>query len=189
MSEIDKKEPQIGRDISDYLTEEERKKLLASLHHALVWVGVKEPEDLQIDRGDLESEMDKFHQTENDLPAEIHAAQGRVELHHLIWRLINEKEITVQERQQIEEMIEILEKKEKTEEEALKVEKLTSKQAIALHDEAAGIIRALLDLKDLLKKREHSIETKDAEEELIRQKVNEAKRWNNLLDQIQKDKG
>jgi hypothetical protein len=183
MSEIEKK------DINDYLTEEERKKLLASLHHVLVWVGVKEPEELQIDGNDLKSEMEKFHQTEKDLPPEIHAGQDRVDLHHLIWRLINEKEITEKERLQIAELIEILEKKEKIDEEALKAAKLTQKQAIRLHDEAASIIRALLDLKDLLKKREQSIDTKDAAEDLIRRKVDEAKRWNKLLDEIKKDDG
>jgi len=189
MSDIEKKDPLIDRDINDYLTEEERKKLLASLHHVLVWVGVKEPEELQIDGNDLKSEMDKFHQTEKDLPPEIHVEQARVDLHRLIWRLINEKEITEKERMQITELIEILEKKEKIEEESLKAAKLTLKQAIELHDEAASIIRALLDLKDLLKKREHGIETKDGAEDLIRQKVNEAKRWNKLLDKIKKGEG
>ena len=111
MAEIEKK------DINDYLTEAERKKLLASLHHVLVWVGVKEPEVMQIDGNDLKSEMEKFHQTEKDLPPEIHVGQGRVELHNLIWRLINEKEITEKERLQIAELIEILEKKEKIDEE------------------------------------------------------------------------
>ncbi|MCX6674652.1 MAG: hypothetical protein NTY37_12845 [Methanothrix sp.] len=61
------------------MTEAERKKLLASLHHFLVWVGVKEPEELQIDGNGLLSEMEKLHQTEKDLPPEIHAGQGRVE--------------------------------------------------------------------------------------------------------------
>jgi myosin heavy subunit len=189
MSEIEKEDPPIGRDINDYLTEEERKKLLASLHHVLVWVGVKEPEELQIDGDDLKSEMDKFHQTEKDLPPEIHAEQGRVDLHHLIWRLINEKEITEKERMQIAELIEILEKKEKVDEESLKAAKLTQKRAIELHDEAASIIRALLDLKDLLKKRERGIETEDAAEDLIRRKVKEAKRWNKFMNQIKKDEG
>ena len=183
MAEIEKK------DINDYLTEAERKRLLASLHHVLVWVGVKEPEELQIDGNDLKSEMEKFHQTEKDLPPEIHAEQGRVDLHSFIWRLINEKEITERERLQIAELIEILEKKEKIDEETLKAAKLTQKQAIELHDEAARIIRALLDLKDLLKKREHGIETKDGAENLIRQKVNDAKRWNTLLDKIKNGEG
>jgi hypothetical protein len=102
--------------------------------------------------------------------------------------LINEKEITEKERLQIAELIEILEKKEKIDEEYLKAAKLTQKQAIELHDEAARIIRTLLDLKDLLKKREHGAETGDAAEDLIRQKVKDAKRWNNFLDEIKEDK-
>jgi hypothetical protein len=128
----------LKKDINDYLTEVERKKLLASLHHVLVWVGVKEPEQMQIDGNDLKSEMEKFHQTE--------------------------KEITEKERLQIAELIEILEKKEKIDEEDFKAAKLTQKQAIELHDEAASIIRALLDL-------------------------NEAKKWNKFMDEIKKDDG
>ncbi|MDQ1261168.1 MAG: hypothetical protein QG575_349 [Euryarchaeota archaeon] len=154
MSEIEKK------DINDYLTEAERTKLLASLHHFLVWVGATEPEQMQIDGNDLQSEMEKFHQTKEDLPPEIHAGQGRVLLHHLIWRWINEKEITEKERLQITELIEILEKKEKVDEEDLKAARLSLKQAIELHDEAASIIRALLDLKDILKKKEHDRKAK-----------------------------
>ncbi|MHB8120496.1 MAG: hypothetical protein ACYDHX_17575 [Methanothrix sp.] len=128
-----------------------------------------------------------IHQTEKDLPPEIHAGQGRVELHRLIWRLINEKEITEKERLQIAELIEILEKKEKIDEEDIKAAKLTQKQAIELHDEAASIIRAFLDFKDILKKREQGIETEDVAEDLIRRKVNEAKKWNKFMDEIKKD--
>jgi len=182
MSEIEK------NAIPDYLTEAERKKLLASLHHALVWVGVKEPEQMQIDANDLKSEMEKFHQTEKDLPPEIHAGQSRVDLHSLIWRLINEKEITEKERLQIVELIEILAKKEKIDEEYLQAAKLTQKQAAEIHDEAASIIRALLDLKDILKKRENGIGTEYGAEDLIRQKVNQAKKWNKFMEEI-KNKG
>lgn len=64
---------------------------------------------------------------------------------------------------------------------------LTTKQAIQLHDEAAGIIRAILELKDLLKKKEHMSSSDDMTEELIRRKVSEAKRWNQFMDEI-KDK-
>jgi hypothetical protein len=54
----------------DYLSEGERKKLLVSLHRVLVWVGEKEPQELQIDRAALESEMNK----QNDL--EAHPGEG-----------------------------------------------------------------------------------------------------------------
>jgi hypothetical protein len=183
MSEIEKK------DITDYLTETERAKLLASLHHFLVWVGVEEPEQMQIDSQDLSSEMEKHHQTEKDLPSEIHVGQGRIELHRLIWRLINEKEITDEERLQIAELIEILDKKEKKDEEDLKTAKLSLKQAMMLHDEAASIIRALLDLKDILKKKEHGKQAEYDPEELIKRKVDQAKKWNNFMDEIKKNGG
>jgi hypothetical protein len=183
MSETDSK------DIADYLTEAEREKLLASLHHFLVWVGVAEPEQMQIDGNDLSSEMQKHHQTEKDLPPEVHAGQGRIELHRLIWRLINEKEITLEERQQIEELIEILDRKEKKEEQDLKTEKLSLKQAMALHDDAAGIIRAILDLKDILKKREHGAPAEYGAGELIKQKVDQVKKWNKFVDEIKKSGG
>lgn len=183
MSEIEKK------DITDYLTEAERTKLLASLHHFLVWVGATEPEQMQIDGNDLSSEMEKYHQTEKDLPPEIHAGQGRVELHRLIWRLINEKEITDEERLQINELIEILDKKEKKDEEDLKAAKLSLKQAMMLHDEAASIIRALLDLKDVLKKKEHGTPVGYDPEDLIKRKVDQAKKWNNFVDEIKKNGG
>ncbi len=183
MSEIKKK------DITDYLTEAERTKLLASLHHFLVWVGVAEPEQMQIDGNDLLSEMERYHQTEKDLPPEIHVGQGRVELHRLIWRLINEKEITDKERLQVAELIEILDKKEKKDEADLKAKNLSLKQAVELHDEAASIIRALLDLKDIQKKREHGTLTEYGAEKLIKQKIDQAKKWNEFMDEIKENGG
>ena len=185
MAEIrDKSKTDIS--LKDYLSEEERRRLVASLHHAMVWVGVKEPQELNVDKADLSREIEKFHQTESDLPDEVHAS-GKIELHRLIWRLINEKEITEPERIQIEEIIEILQKKEKSEEEALKEEALSPEKAREIHDEAAGIIRSILDLKDVLKKKGHAAAPDDATE-LIRQKVSQAKRWNQLIEEIKGDK-
>lgn len=168
------------KDIDDYLTEEERRKLVSSLHHVLVWVGVKEPEVCRIDREALQIEMRKFHQTEKDLPPEVHPDKCTVDLHHLIWRLINEKEITDDERRQIEEMIDLLEREEKAEEEILLHRKLTRAEAGQIYNEAAGVIRSIIDLKDLLKKREHTAEDKN----LIRAKVDDAKRWNEFMDKV-----
>jgi hypothetical protein len=103
--------------------------------------------------------------------------------------LINEKEITDEERLQIAELIEILDKKEKKDEEDLKTAKLSLKQAMMLHDEAASIIRALLDLKDILKKKEHGKQAEYDPEELIKRKVEQAKKWNNFMDEIKKNGG
>lgn len=163
---LDDKSPEMEtkQDISDYLTEDERRRLLSSLHRVLVWVGVKEPEECRIERESLEKEMEKFHQTEKDLPPEVHLNNCKVDLHHLIWRLLNEKEISDKERVQIEEMIDLLEKKEKAEEEVLLHEKLTHAQARQIYNEAAGVLRSILDLKDLLKKREHETTAKTTKE-------------------------
>jgi len=90
MYEILENGPTNNGDLKDILTDEERKKLVSSLHHALVWVGVKEPEELDVDKSDLRMEMEKFHHTESDLPAEVHVGQGKIELSRLVWRLINE---------------------------------------------------------------------------------------------------
>jgi hypothetical protein len=148
----------------DYLTEGERKKLLVSLHRILVWVGEKEPEQLQIDRADLESEMGKHHQTSRDLPTEIHSDKGTVDLHEMIWRLIQEKEISEEERVQIEELIDLLEKKERTDEEILRDKRLTEEEARRIYRETAGVIRALLDLRELKENRERAMLVKSPKE-------------------------
>jgi hypothetical protein len=183
MSETDKSNDISSKEISDYLTHEEREKLLANLHRVLVWVGVKEPDELKIDQAALNEEMEKFHQSKEDLPPEFHLDLGTVDLHHIIWRLINEPEITNEERLQIIELIYLLEKKEKQEEDSLKEGKLTHEQAKQLFIETAGVIRSLMDLKDLQKSKMPSIKADD----LIRRKVNETKKWNKFLDKLKKD--
>lgn len=78
---------------------------------------------------------------------------------------------------QIEELLDLLEKKERLDEDLLRVQKMTREQAKMLFDEAAGVIRALLDLKDLLRKKESS----DEVHEQILGKIDDAKRWNNFM--------
>jgi len=150
--------------IGDYLTDEERRKLLASLHRTLVWVGVKEPEECEVDKGMMNEEMLKYGLTVKDLPPEVHPEKGTIDAHHLVWRLINEDEITDKERLQLEELIDLLGKKEKQEEETLAHCTLTCQQARELYNQTAACIRALLDLKDILKKREHELRDKTAKE-------------------------
>ncbi len=169
--------------IDDYLPEEERRKLLANLHRALVWVGVKEPEECKIGAEAIKEEMLKYGLTEREQPPEVHPEKGTIELHHLIWRLINEKEITEMEKRQIEELIDLLGKKEKQAEEKLAHEKLTRQQACELYGKTAGCIRALLDLKDLLRKREHC----ELDKETIRRRVEDVKKWNKFTEQFKEE--
>ena len=65
---------------------------------------------------------------------------------------------------------------------SLREMQLSEKQAEVLYNEAAGVIRTLIDLKDLLKKKEHSDETQG----LIRRKVEDTKRWNKFMDSVEK---
>jgi hypothetical protein len=170
-----------SKGIDDYLTEDERRKLIANLHRVLCWMGVKSPELLEVDRGQLDSELEKFHQTEKDLPPEVHVNhEGSVELHHLIWRLVSEKELPDKDRILVRELIDLLEARERKDEDALYRAPLTHPQARDLYNDATGVVRALVDLKDRLK----STECTDLQKETIRRKVEDVKRWSSFVDKI-----
>ena len=165
-----------SEDISAYLTEEERKCLLSDLHTAMTWVDVKIPEKIMVDRDVLSKEMKEHALTEKDQPSEVHLKNGTVDLRALIWKLIRKKELPEKESAEIEELIHVLESKEDLDENLLKDTKLTHAEAEQIHDEAAGIIRAILDLKDLLGNKNKS----DFQEEMIRKKIEDARKWRSL---------
>jgi hypothetical protein len=170
----------ISEDIGAYLTEEERKCLLSDLHLACVWLGVKIPENIKVDRDVLNREMEEHGLTEKDQPLEVHIKNGTVDLQALIWTLIHKTELTEKERAEIEELIHVIASKERYDENLLKEMKLTHGEAKKIHEETTGIIRAILDLKDLLKNRNKS----EAQEEMIRKKVEDARKWQSFMDQM-----
>lgn len=172
-----------GENLSDYLTESERTKLLANLHHLSVWVGVQPPEELEFDPEVLREEMEKDHLTKMDLPPEIQLDKGVVYLRHLLWKLIHEKDISNTEKTKIKELVRVLKTKEIEEEHVLREKKLTHEEAKQLYDETAGVIRTLLDLKDLLAEKEHT----DLKKQEIKRKVDDVKRWNDYVEGIKKD--
>ena len=61
---------------ADLLTEHERNQLLANLHRTLIWVGVQDPDKLEIDADLLREEMEKDLIKPSDLPPEVHPAKG-----------------------------------------------------------------------------------------------------------------
>jgi Family of unknown function (DUF5788) len=170
----------ISEDIGAYLTEEERKCLLSDLHLACAWVGVKIPENINVDRDVLNREMEEHGLTEKDQPPEVHTKNGTVDLQALIWTLIHKTELTEKERSEIEELIHVIDSKERYDENLLKEMKLTHGEAKRIHEETTGIIRAILDLKDLLKNKNKS----EAQEELIRKKVEDARKWQSFMEQM-----
>jgi hypothetical protein len=168
-------------DLGDLLTEQERNQLLANLHRTLVWVGVQDPEKLEIDADLLREEMEKFQIKPSDLPPEVHMTKGVVDLRHLIWRLIHEKDLTEKEETEIKELIRLLKTKEAREEERMKEEKLTHEEAHRLFEETAAVIRTLMDLKEILAKKEHKT---DVGREVVKTKVNDVKKWNAFVDEM-----
>ena len=106
------------------LSPEERDKLLHRLHSYLVWVGAEIPPVFEID--DLQ-----------------------IPLHELVWRLINKKELTDDEIAGIESLICGLENKESCDEDAIAKADITEEEANNLYNEASGLLRAIMDLKDL----------------------------------------
>ena len=106
------------------LSPAERDKLLHRLHGYLVWVGAEIPPVFEIEGMEIQ-------------------------LHELVWRLINEKELTDDEIAGIESLICGLENREACDEAAIAKADITEEEANNLYNEASGLLRAIMDLKDL----------------------------------------
>jgi len=172
-----------SEDISGYLNENERRRLVASLHDFLSWIGVQPPDEFQIDKELMRKEIEKLDLKEKEIPSEVHLDKGTIDLRNLIWRLVNAKELTEREETEIKELMSILKAKELQDEETLKGASITRQQAKQLYNETEAIIRSLLELKDIIeKKKAAELEKSD----VIKKKVEEIKRWNDYVDKIEK---
>ncbi len=141
--------------IDDYISPEERQHFLYLLHRYLAWVGERIPEELGID--------------------------GRsIKLHELVWRCIHKKHFSEQDKKRIMELVHILEKKEKYDEEMLKKANLSHEEAKRLYRESAGLLRAIVDLKECETGR---LKLRESGEE-IQKKVDDIKRWIKFLENI-----
>ena len=169
-------------DPADLLTDRERDQLLANLHRTLVWVGVQDPDKIEIDPDLLKEEMAKYQISPADLPPEVHPATGTVDLRHLIWRLIHLSELSEKEEMEVRELIRVLKAKEAADEEMLKEARLTREEAHRIYEETAAVIRTLLDLKEILTSREHRT---DLGREAAKKKVEDVKRWNAFVDEME----
>ncbi len=137
------------------ITEWERKQLLAALHARLFWVGEEVPYSVEI--------------------------KGRkCKLHDLVWDLINKNTLSTDDIKHIDMYISYLRDKEKGDELELATKKLSHKEAKTLFDETAGLLRAIMDLKDI-----EDGTTKEKEKEFhdtfSRERVAEARRWLQFL--------
>jgi hypothetical protein len=143
--------------LDDYIPREEREHLLNGLHRYLIWVGEEVPEEVEVDG-------------------------KNIKLHELIWACIHKKEISEQEKNRILELVLLLETKAKNDEEILNKESLTREEAKRLYTEIAGLIRAIMDLKEC-EAGKVKLKMPSAE---IKQKVDDARRWIGFLKTVGK---
>lgn len=143
--------------LNDYITEDERQHLLLGLHRFLIWVGEELPEQVEVD--------------------------GRkVRLHDLIWGCIHKKEFSLKEKNYFLDIIHLLETKEKYNEEMLHKANLTRDDAKRLYRDSAGLIRAIIDLREC---ESGKVRLKEEKED-IKRKVADAKRWMGFLKNVGK---
>ncbi|MBP1908030.1 DUF5788 family protein [Methanolobus bombayensis] len=139
----------------DTLSEWERKQLLAALHARLFWVG-------------------------EEVPYSIDIKGKKCKLHELVWSLINKDKLTDEDIKHIDTYVSYLREKEQEDENKLKTATLTKEEAKALFNETGGLLRAIMDLKDIedgtAKEKE-----KEFREIFSKERVAEARRWLQFL--------
>lgn len=140
----------------EYIGYEERNKLLWSLKSEFAWEGKKIPESVEIEGQEYK-------------------------LKDLIRNLGETELIDPDEAAEIKDLIPKLNEKAKADEELLETEELTKKEAEMLYEEAAGLMRAAMELKDKLEGKDGEKGPDEYKKMLKTQKVLDEKGWQNLL--------
>ena len=140
----------------EQLSVSEREKLLHGLHGYLSWVGAEIPDVFEIDG--------------TEIP-----------LHEVVWRLINKKELTEAETSGIESLISAIEEKEVCDETALAKEAVTREEAECLYKEAAGLLRAIMDLKGI---EDGTHPEKDVRRKILQKKISDARGLLKFVDDV-----
>ena len=140
----------------EQLSVSEREKLLHGLHGYLTWVGAEIPDVFEIDG--------------TEIP-----------LHEVVWRLINKKELTEAETAGIESLIRALEAREACDETALAKEAITREEAECLYKEAAGLLRAIMDLKRI---ENGAPPDRDVHRKILQKKISDARGLLKFVDDV-----
>ncbi|TFH05070.1 MAG: methyl-accepting chemotaxis protein, partial [Methanosarcina sp.] len=102
-----------------------------------------------------------------------------------VWELIQKENLTASEKSSIDKCIDIISAKEQKDEEELEDKPLTQEQAKALYHETAGLLRAIMDLKEIesgaLKE-----SAKRFQEQFVNQRVKDAKIWLEFIKNVSK---
>lgn len=108
----------------DILTEKQRKRFLAGLHRQLFWCGERIPDEVEVN-GKM------------------------IPLHEITWELISKPSLNDADKERIEQCILSLSEKARFFEHVLETDKMTVGEAKDIFDKTAGLLRAVMDLKDL----------------------------------------
>jgi hypothetical protein len=138
------------------LTESERHRILARLHATLSWVGVRIPEEVDLDG-------------------------QRVLLREKVDRFVFDDYIDDQERAEVLALIDKLEDKAVILEDELALEDLTREEAERILQRAIGVIRAIDELRHL----DDAEEWEDRHFEMM-ERVDDAKRWHDFSKRVYK---
>jgi hypothetical protein len=140
------------------LTDKERRKILSRLHAILSWVGVRIPEECNIDG-------------------------ERIMLRNRVDRFVFDDEIDDQERAEVQELIDKLEDRAEILVGELQYEDMTLEEAENLLARTIGLMRAVDELKHL--EIEEEWEEKHSK---VMEQVDDAKRWHEFTKRVyQKD--
>ena len=146
--------------VEEYLTDEERKQLLSALHCRLFWVGQHIPDYVELEG--------------KNYP-----------LHNYVWDLIQKDTLTEVEKSIIDKCIDIISAKEKEDEKELEEKTLTREEAKTLYRETAGLLRAVMDLKEIesgaLKE-----SSRRFQEQFANQRIKDAKLWLEFIKEVSK---
>ncbi len=140
----------------EYLSYEERNKLLWSLRSDFAWAGKKIPESVEIDGCEYK-------------------------LRDMVIGLSEKESLDTDKAAEIKALIPKLEEKSKADEELLETEELTKTGAKALYEEATGLLRASMELKDKLEGKGGEKSVDEFKRMLNTQRVVDEKRFQQLI--------
>lgn len=140
----------------EYLSYEERNKLLWSLRSDFAWAGKKIPESVEIDGCEYK-------------------------LRDMVIGLSEKESLDTDKAAEIKALIPKLEEKSKADEELLETEELTKTEAKALYEEATGLLRASMELKDKLEGKGGEKSVDEFKRMLNTQRVVDEKRFQQLI--------
>ena len=149
-------EPDTKKTDTEYIGYEERNKLLWSLRSDFAWAGKKIPESVEIE-------------------GQEYRLKGLV-------RELGEKEsLNPDEVSEVKALIPKLKARAKADEELLETEELTRTEAEALYEEATGLLRAAMELKDRLDGKGGEESADELKRMLNTQKIVDEKLFQKLL--------